>query len=183
MGIQDKAKTFGSALAGFAMFGTLIAVGIAFLVFAAEFSVWALAWIPSLFAFLVTACVLILLPLSLLPKSRFIAAIGLQISAQIFGLILLIFSMAFVYMQWGLVPVIVGLIFGGIGPIPIAVVAAIIEGQWGFLGNQAILFAATLISAVVGGWLSAIVEKRALERAAEDIRATNAIPARRLNID
>jgi hypothetical protein len=80
--------------------------------------------------------------------------------------------MAFVYLEWGLFPVILGLVLGGIGVVPIALFATIVEGRWDVFWNVIVLIGLTYGLRALGFWLvekaaerSIIIESRKSETA------------------
>ena len=89
--------------------------------------------------------------------------------------------MAFVYIEWGLFAVIIGLVLAGIGVIPIAILATIVEGQWGVLGNIGALIVLTIGLRIFGYWLVEKAAERAITIAEAKARAEHATPARRLD--
>ena len=181
MSLTQNAKDFGGMALGLVLILGLAALGIAILFGAAELSVWALEWAMPVFGSLFLICLLILMPLSIPPATRGFAGNGLYISSYIFGLILWVLSMAFVYIEWGLLPVILGLVVAGVGVIPIAILAAIIEGQWVVLGNIALLIGLTFGLRVFGYWLIEKSAERAILRAAGKANSDYVARARRLD--
>lgn len=92
--------------------------------------------------------VFILFPLCLIKKTRVIGGIGLLVCSYIFGGIAWIFAVGLLWNTWGLAAVIVGLIFAVIGIVPIAFIAALLNGVW----------ASVLILVVLAGcWFGAKV--------------------------
>ena len=181
MSVSEKAKAFGEGALGIGILAGIFLLGLAFLFFAAELSVWALQWLPNIFAITVLAVLIILIPMAFIPATRYVSSIGFHMCGQIFALMLLIFSMAYVYSEWGLLPVIIGLFLAGIGPIPIAVFIAIIEGHWPVLGNLAVIVVAAIVASVLASFVARKAEERAFRKAEEESKAKNAIPARRID--
>jgi hypothetical protein len=175
MSTSDNLKTFGGVLTGFALVAGLAIFGIAILYGAAELSLWALEWAPSIFGAILLICIVILLPLAIIPASRGFAGNGFYVASYIFGIILWVLAMAFVYIEWGLFAVIIGLVLAGVGVVPIAILATIVEGQWGVLANLAMLLALTYGLRVFGFWLVEKSAERAILKAAEKARAEQKI--------
>ncbi|TRD11710.1 hypothetical protein FGU71_07425 [Erythrobacter insulae] len=181
MSTSDKLKDFGGVVAGFGIIAVLSILGVALLYGAAEFSVWALEWAPSIFGVAFAICLLVFLPLSAIGSTRGFAGNGFYLASYLFGLVLWVLAMAFVYIEWGLFAVIIGLVLGGIGVVPIAILAAILEAQWTVLGNIAVLIALTIGLRIFGYWLIEKAAERAIMLANEKARAQQATPARRLD--
>ncbi|MFC1771174.1 hypothetical protein ACFLZV_04730 [Candidatus Margulisiibacteriota bacterium] len=73
--------------------------------------------------------IFIVLPLSIIKKTRGIAFICLICSSLIYGITIWLLSLYFSYIYLGLIAVIAGSIFLGIGVIPIAIFAAGTRGE------------------------------------------------------
>lgn len=174
-------KEIGGAIAGFSILIGIAAIGIGLLYGAAELSVWAIEWAPAIFGVVLLLCLIVLAPLSAIHPARGFAGNGFYIASYLFGLILWVLAMAFTYSVWGLTAVIIGLVFFGVGVVPVAILAAIIEGQWGVLGNLAILIALTFGLRIFGVWLVEKAAERAMEIVNARSRSDHAKPARRLD--
>ena len=102
-----------------------------------------------------------LLPLAIVPRTRMFAGLGIYGTSWLFGLNLWVGSVFFAYFYWGLFPVILGLLFVGIGVFPIAVLALLWHGDWSSLGGLAEWLTLTLIVRFVGLWIAYKGERRA----------------------
>lgn len=173
MTIIARVKSSGSVFLGFAIMIGMMAIGIGLLTGAAVFSIWILKWtFPAITITLILA-VVALLPLSLIPATRGIAAIGFLIASLIFGAILWLWGMGYTYSVWGLFAVIVGLLFFGVGVVPIAMFAALVHGDWGNLGMFAFAGVVTIGFRMLANWLA----KKADERAFHLSRSENTVQA------
>jgi len=181
MSTAANLKDFGGVIAGIAIMLVIASIGIALLLGAAELSVWALEWAPAVFGIAFSICLLLLLPLAIIPATRGLSGNGFYLASYVFGVILWILSMAFVYIEWGLFPVIIGLILGGIGVVPIAILASIFEGQWAVLGNLTVLIVLTIGLRIFGVWLVEKAAERAILMADVKARREQIEPARRLD--
>jgi hypothetical protein len=161
MTIATRAKDVGGVILGLVVVVGILAIGIALLTGAAEFSVWVLKWTFPAFSITFLVSLLLLTPLALIPQTRPYAAIGFMIASFAFGAILWIWGMAYTYSVWELFAVIVGLVFFGIGVVPIAMFAALVHGDW---GNLAVFIAAAVLTygfRVLAYWLEAKASERA----------------------
>ena len=159
----------------------ILLIPVVLLTGAAAVSVLALEHLPTAMAWTLAICVLVLVPLALFPGSRGIAGNGFVIASYAFGLINWLFAMAYVYLEWGLVPLIIGLVFGGVGVIPIAFILSIFDAAWGALGNLATIGVLWGVSRGLGFWL---IEKAALRQVYMDYEQSKhdeVIPAKRLD--
>ena len=88
-------------------------------------------------------CFFIVLPLSLLlaifRKTRGTASVGLLICSFVWAFGLWVSSFITAYLLAGLVWMIVGLVFAGVGVVAIAVIAALIRGYWSTAGELFLL--------------------------------------------
>jgi hypothetical protein len=73
---------------------------------------------------------IILLPLSAIKKARGFTAVTIFIISYIFGITVWMNGLLVTLTTWGVVAVIIGLCFGGVGVVPIGILAALFHGQW-----------------------------------------------------
>lgn len=180
MGIASKAKNAGGMALGLIGLAAFLTIPVALLYGAAELSVWALEWTPGVFAAVFWASLLLLIPLALIPPARGLAALGFVVASYAFGLILWIWAMAFTYDVWGLVAVVIGLLFFGVGVVAVAFLAALIKGFWSLLGTFAFLLVLTYGTRAFGVWLGEKDDARRMERARAQEQAENIKPARKI---
>ena len=99
--------------------------------------------------------ILILVPLAFFRKSRPISAIGLMISSYVFGISVWGLGFLVTYAFWGGGAVFVGLLIFGVGVVPMGIVAALLHGAWGAVGNLlygiAITYGARFLAIYLGG--------------------------------
>jgi hypothetical protein len=95
-----------------------------------------LAGIAS-FTFAIT--LVILLPLSFVPRTRAFTALSLVIASYVFGFSLWIWSLLLTYVLWGAWAVGLGLFILGVGVVPFAMLATLFKGMWSHLGELVIL--------------------------------------------
>ena len=154
MSISSQIKSAGSVILGLAVVVGMLALGIAFLTGAAAFSLWVLKWTFPSFLVTVLASIVLLGPLSLIPRSSGFAAIGFVIASYIIRSILWVWGMAYAYTTWGLFGVIVGLMLFGVGVVPVAMFAALLHGDWGTLGLIIFTILITIGLRTLGNWLA-----------------------------
>lgn len=159
MSIANRMKDAGLGVLGLAVLVGILAIGIAVLVGLAEFSVWVLEWTVP--AFLVTLLVsLVLLAFSLIPPARGSSAVGTMYASLVLGAILWIWGMSYTYIVWGLLGVMVGLLFLGVGVVPVAMVAALVNADWGNLGLFFVAVVLTFGSRGLAQWLAEKADER-----------------------
>ncbi|OYX65546.1 MAG: hypothetical protein B7Y88_07800 [Sphingomonadales bacterium 32-64-17] len=137
----------------------ILAIPLLFLFGLAEFSVWALNWIPDVFWIAMVMCIA-LIPLAVIPATRAIAGAAYGIAAFVFIAGLWLYSLAFTYTEWGMIGVVLGVIVAGIGVVFTAILAALFSASWSVLGNLAILIALGLGTRFIAAWLKASAVRR-----------------------
>lgn len=80
--------------------------------------------------------------------------------ALVFGAVLWIWGMSYTYMAWGLFGVMVGLIFLGVGVVPVAMVAALVNADWKTLGLFFVAVVVTFGSRRLASWLAEKADER-----------------------
>jgi len=126
-------ETFG-AIAGFALLLAMAAAGIAIATAFVLGGVWVsnylLPWL-TVISFVVFAIVIfVLLPLAIPRATRGFSSVSILIASYVFGATLWMFGLLLTYFTWGIVAVIIGLVFLGVGVVPIALLATLFKGMW-----------------------------------------------------
>jgi hypothetical protein len=85
---------------------------------------WLAAYIAMVF------CIVVLLPLSLFRRTRIVPACGFVIASHLFGLGMWMYGFLVTYDLWGGTGIFVGLLLGGIGVVPLAIIAAALKQMW-----------------------------------------------------
>lgn len=93
-------------------------------------SVRGLLHLSQLFAIGTIFCVLILLPLSRFRVTRTASYVGFVVASYIFSSGVWLYGFIVTYTLWGGIGVFVGLCLGGIGVVPLGIVAAALHGMW-----------------------------------------------------
>jgi len=163
MSVVTKSKELGGIVLGLALLIGLLTLCMVVLNGIAAFSLWVMHWTFPAFGitFLIS---LVLLLLALIPLTRAVAAFGFLFASFSFGAILWLWCMAYTYSVWGIFPVVLGIVLGGIGVVPIGMFASLVHGDWSNLG----LFIGTAVlmigERVMAQWLAAKVDQRAAKR-------------------
>jgi hypothetical protein len=171
MGISARVKDAGSVILGLAVMVGIVAIGIALLTGAAAFSIWVLKWTFPAFTITLLVSVLLLAPLSLIPSTRGLSAVGFMIASLAFGAILWLWGMAYTYSVWGLFAVIIGLVLLGVGVVPVAMFAALVHGDWGNLGMFVVTAVVTFGTRGLANWLAQKADERAARLNRSEITA------------
>ncbi len=135
--------------------GFIIGIGFFFLIiliamFFIEGSVWignkVLPWLSVLMWIVLALNIIILIPMSIFKKTKGPSAVGFIVSSYVYGLTLWFYGLILTYLIWGPVAVFIGLFLAGIGVVPIAVLATIIDGEWTIVGELIFLILLTYFS-------------------------------------
>lgn len=86
-------------------------------------------------------------------KGRGIGGLGLVLSSYVIGFSLWVWSLIVAYALAGVFWIIVGLLFVGVGVIPIAMVAAALNSQWSVAGQMLICIIIVYALRVIGNFL------------------------------
>jgi hypothetical protein len=128
--MEERIKNIGY---GFLIFGGLLAIIFLITLFL-EGSAWVSIKLMPLFKLLssisFTASLIFLLPLTFFKRTRQFAGMGFIIISYIFGLSAWFTGFVLTLVIWGWLPIILGLLFLGIGVVPIALLATLIKGIW-----------------------------------------------------
>jgi hypothetical protein len=108
----------------------------------------------------VVVVAVILIPLALIPKTRFIAAIGYYLAGNAFGLLLWLTSLVIVLQSGGLFWTIIG-ILTIVGIVPIAFVCVFIQHFWAGLLDLVIALVGGFGLRLLGGWIASMAGRKA----------------------
>lgn len=157
--MKEKFKDIGSFVLGIGGFILILFLGILMIKGTVWVGEYALQWLIN-FSWIVFAVNLfILLPLALFKKTGVVGGIGMLISSYVFGLTLWFLGLLLTYFTWGFLGVFIGLILGGVGVIPVAMLASIVNGDFLTLLVLVILTALTFGTRMLGIYLAAKAEK------------------------
>jgi hypothetical protein len=160
MSVADKLKGIGATLAGVAILAAVIALTVVVLRGVTWVSVTVSPLLMPTFFWTLIACLFVLGPSALFHRTRGFAAVGLMFASYVFGFILWVWSFLLTLKLLGMFAVIVGLIFFGIGIVPVALLAVLFNADWSSLGDMAILLVATFGSRILALWLAAKVDRQ-----------------------
>lgn len=161
MSVGERLKSLGALVLGLLIMAAG-AVFIAVFVFGATAaSFWIIKWSPWAFWPTLAISIFILAPLALIPPTRAVSAIGFVIASYIFGAIMWFWAVAFTYFIWGFTGVIIGLVILGFGIVPIAMLAAVVHGEWSSFIGLVVLVVLTFGPRALGFWLAEKADERA----------------------
>jgi hypothetical protein len=146
---MDKLKSIAGMLLGVVIFvGIVIATILLFTLGAKVAFIISpfINWLASVLLFVN----LVLLLVAIIPKARGFVGLVIYISSYIYGMSAWIFGLAVTLALWGWLAVIIGLFLGGVGVVPIGMLAAIFNGQWGIFWTLLFTIVLTYGARVVG---------------------------------
>ena len=94
-----------------------------------------------LFLLALVVTVFILLPLAIFRKTRGFAGVGIYVTSYVYGLTVWVWSLLLTYTLWGGFGVVIGILMGGVGIVPLSVVACLFKGMFS-TAFQVVLLAA-----------------------------------------
>ncbi len=139
MNIIEKIKNLGWGLLGIIIMFGLILLALLFIKGGLWLSATIYPWLVSISGITFAISIFILLPLAIFKKTRGASAIGLLIASYIFGATAWVWSFLLAYVFWGFLGLFIGLFIGGVGVVPIAMLASMFKGEWGIFGQLVLI--------------------------------------------
>lgn len=150
--IMETLKSIGSMLLGGAIFiGIIIAIALFFAI-GAQVAFTIQPFVNWLAAILFVINIIILL-VAIIPSARGVAGIIIYVSSYVYGLATWIYGLAVTLALWGWIAVIIGIMLGGVGVVPIGMLAAIFNGHWDIFWTLLLTLVLTYIARVIGTML------------------------------
>jgi len=142
----------------FAIFGILVAI------FFINGGIWLseklLPILSVVSTYTLLICISILVPLSIFQPTRIVSGGGLAIASYVFGASLWMSSLLLTYELWGVTGVLIGLVFAGVGVVPIALLATAFKGMWPIFFELLLAIVATFGSRLLGYYVLEKYESR-----------------------
>lgn len=130
---MNAKETFGT-LGGFALMAAMIAVGVTLLTLLLRGGLWiserALPWASTVSGVVFCVVVFVLLPLAIPRATRLFSSTSIFVGSYVFGATAWMLALLLAYEIWGWTGVIIGLLLGGIGVVPVALLATLLNGIW-----------------------------------------------------
>jgi hypothetical protein len=90
---------------------------------------------------------------AIVPKARGISGLVLYVSSYVYGLAVWVFGLAVTLVFWGWIAVIIGLLLGGVGVVPIGMLAAVFNSEgdifWTLLVGLVLTYGARLLGMIL----------------------------------
>ncbi|OHA58820.1 MAG: hypothetical protein A2571_00335 [Candidatus Vogelbacteria bacterium RIFOXYD1_FULL_44_32] len=147
---MDKVKAAGWYIVGLGVLILSISMLVAFISGGVWLADKVLAWLGPIMWILLGIDILIFLPLTLFKKTKPYAGIAIFSSSYVFGLGLWMFGLLLTFFHWGYWGVIIGLIFLGVGVVPTAMLATLLNGEFLALGILLLFTFITFASRFLG---------------------------------
>ena len=158
--MKDWLKSIGSLVLGLCIIVGVMCILMMFVKGGVWLSERIYPWLVMLTAIALFVVILVLLPLAFFRRTRAVAGIGIYIASFVVGLSLWVWSLLISYQIWGVAGIVVGLLLGGVGVVPIAVLATLFHGMWSMVSELLLVTAVTFGLRFLGIWLIAKAEDR-----------------------
>ena len=112
-----------------------------------------LPWLMLLSILALVFCIIILGPLALNLSTRPWAGLGFVVVSYVFGLTGWLMGLLLTWILWGGLAVVIGLLVVGIGVVPIAMLATLLNGRWAELGILVLAIIMTFGLRLLGAYL------------------------------
>ena len=126
---MNTLKVIGQFALAFVIIVGLVAGAIIVFSFGVTASVVVAPWIYSLAGYLLVLNIIALF-FAVAPSLRIHVGNILYLSSYVYGLSTWIFGLIVTLSLWGLIALLIGLFLGGIGVVPIGMLAAVFNGRW-----------------------------------------------------
>jgi hypothetical protein len=139
---METLKSAGGVLLGIAVFAAFLCLIALFFYGVTYVSAIILPYLNIAMTIALALCLFVFLPGAFFSSARPLSMWGFLYSSYIFGAVAWLYSVIVAYVFWGIVPMIVGICFMGVGVVPVALLAALFHGAWWQIAN--IIFPAAL---------------------------------------
>lgn len=138
----------------------LVALFVSGMVWVSQHLVW---YIVALAQAMIVLTIVLFLPLAAFERTRRGAVAGLVAAAFVFGLATWMLGLIATFEAWGGLGVVIGLLLGGVGLVPLGMLAALFSAHWLVLGQLVVGCALT----VAARWLARAITARMIRDAAD----------------
>jgi hypothetical protein len=115
---------------GISVLAAIISVFVLLIYGKAYFDAQIYSHLHSAVVILIVVCIVILSPLCLFDRTRMIAVYGFTICSFAYGLATWLVGLVSTYIIWGKLGITVGLLLGGVGVVPLGIVASMLHADW-----------------------------------------------------
>lgn len=168
MGVKQSLQGAGGMAIGFAFLGGLVLVIWIFIQGTVAVSTTILPFLVWAFWVVLAIDIVIFLPLSFIRRTQHFAGTAFLYSSYLFGVTLWAWSLVLTYDWWGWVGVVIGLLFVGVGVVPVAMFAALVHAAWAVLGETVFMLAVAYGARTAGRYVAMRAHERAVEQATKE---------------
>jgi len=143
MSVKSKISGIGAGALTLVLIAAFLALPVLFIIGGVWVAEKILPWLMLLSFLALAFIIVILFPLAIIRPTRPWAGLGFFISSYVFGLTGWFMGLLLTWTLWGGLAVIIGLFIFGIGVVPIAMLATLLNGMWLEL---AVLFMAVILT-------------------------------------
>ncbi len=130
MKAKDVLAELGGVLIGGLLLGASFFIGLLFLLGSVWVSTKLLPWFSVFTWIALGLIVFVFLPLAIPRATRGVSSVALLVSSYVFGVTLWMYALLLTLTIWGIVAVVIGLLIFGMGVVPIAMLATLLNGMW-----------------------------------------------------
>ena len=142
-------KAIGGVILGIVIFLGISLAAILFFIFGTAIAFHIAPFIYWLSGILLVIDIIALFAAITYP-ARVVSGVILYISSYVFGLATWIYGLAVTLSLWGFLAVIIGLFLGGVGVVPIGMLAAIFHGKWDIFLTLLVMTVVTFVTRIIG---------------------------------
>lgn len=126
---MDTLKSIGTTVLGIAIFIAIILGAVLLFTLGVTASAVIAPYIYFVASTLFVINIFTLL-VAIVPSTRGVAGIILYVSSYVYGLATWIYGLFVTLSLWGVLAIIIGLLLGGVGVVPIGMLASLFHGRW-----------------------------------------------------
>jgi len=156
---MNTLKSIGGFILGIIIFIGIILAGIFIFTLGIKAAVVVEPYIEMSAGVLLVLNVITLL-IAAIPAARGVTGVILFISSYVYGLATWLYGLLVTLSLWGVIALIIGLLMGGVGVVPIGMLAALFHGQWYILFSLLGLVILTYGTRILATVLMASYEQR-----------------------
>jgi hypothetical protein len=131
----NSLKNAGAMVLGLAVLAALMFLAGVFIIGTALVADKILSFLVHAATIATAVCILLFLPMALFRVSRVVALWGFFAASYLFGLTIWMYGFLVTYYLWGAGGVFIGLMFAGIGVVPLGIIAAAFHEIWHYVGE------------------------------------------------
>lgn len=161
---METLKGIGAMIAGLAIMAAFFFVLMLIFSGVAYVSVIVMPWLVAAAKWAFAIALFILLPTAFFKATRPFSALGFLFASFAFGLCAWVMGFLLAYSHWGLFGVIVGIVLGGVGVVPVGLLAAMFHGEWYAVWILLEYVALTIGSRIIMAVLAAKADRDEMER-------------------